>query len=109
MASLTKNSRSIALWFLGVGVVALLALGFLKIETRQHARQSCINVLKQIEGAKESWALENRKAPDSIVTWSDIRPYFRDDLSHACNQGGVYTVGVVGNSPSCSLHGSLTP
>lgn len=107
MASSTKNSRNIALWILGASAVVLLALGFFEIQTRQHVKQSCLNVLKQIEGAKESWALENRKSPDSLVTWSDIRPFFREDLSYACYQGGVYTIGVVSNSPSCSIHGSI--
>lgn len=107
MARSNSNFRSIALWILGASAIVLLALSFHKIQTRQHAQQSCLNVLKQIAGAKESWALENRKAPDSLVTWSNIRPFFREDLSNACNQGGVYSIGVVSNSPSCSVHGDL--
>jgi len=37
---------------------------------------SCVNTLRQIDGAQQQWALEQRQPDDAVPTWSDIAPYF---------------------------------
>ncbi len=68
------------------------------------ARNTCINHLRQIDQAKQSWALENNKAADAIPMVQDISPYFKDGVL-VCPSGGVYTIGAVGELPICSIPG----
>src|SRR5688572_27037651 len=35
-------------------------------------RNACINNLKQLEGAKATWALEQRRQTNDVPAWSDI-------------------------------------
>jgi hypothetical protein len=39
------------------------------------ARNSCINNLRQLDGATQQWILESAKAPTNTPTWSEIKPY----------------------------------
>lgn len=61
-----------------VGIIALLseiAIPYF-IEARGTAAQSsCINNLRQIDGAKQQWALEELRAPTAIPTFDDIAVY----------------------------------
>ena len=68
------------------------------------AKNSCINQLRQIDGAKVQWALANHKLTNDAPTWDDLRSYFiRARLPLECPDGGVYTIGRVGELPSCSI------
>jgi hypothetical protein len=68
------------------------------------AKDSCINRLRQIDGAKVQWALTNHKLTNDAPTWDDLRSSFiRTHLPLECPDGGVYTIGRVGELPSCSI------
>ncbi len=68
------------------------------------AKNSCLNQLRQIDGAKVQWALKYDQATNHAPTWDDLRPYFiRARLPLACPDGGVYTIGRVGELPACSI------
>jgi prepilin-type N-terminal cleavage/methylation domain-containing protein len=67
---------------------------------------TCINNLRQIDGAVQTWALQNKKGPDSPVTFDDIK----DSLKSAvvCPARGMdasfstsYRIDLVGNRPTC--------
>jgi hypothetical protein len=67
---------------------------------------ACVANLKQIQGAKETWALERNKTPTDVPTDSDLfgpTVYIREKPS--CPAGGTYVVGTVGEKPRCSLGG----
>jgi hypothetical protein len=76
-----------------------------------HARSTkatnvCLNNLRQIDGAKEQWALENHKTENDTPSWDDIRVYLgRGDKGEilVCPNGGRYILGRVGELPRCSL------
>jgi hypothetical protein len=62
--------------------------------------------LRQIDGAKQQWALENNKAATAAPSWDEIRPYLgRGPLSTVprCPEGGSYTLGRVDEPPRCSI------
>src|ERR1043165_869686 len=62
----------------------------------------CINNLRQIDGATQQWALDNKRKPETNVAWNDITPYLKLELT--CPQGGKYTIGpTVSNAPTCSI------
>ena len=69
------------------------------------AKTSCIANLKQLDGAKASWALENAVTNnDTIPKDSDLfgmTAYIRDKPT--CPQGGIYTIGSVGEYSRCSI------
>ena len=70
---------------------------------------ACLNNLRILEGAKEQWALETKKAASTPVNAQDILPYLRNNSSPTCPSGGVYTLNAVGAVPTCSLPGHVLP
>jgi chromosome segregation ATPase len=76
------------------------------------ARNQCINNLRQIDAAKNQWALENNKTATAIPTAQDIAPYIKLDADGnipGCPAGGIYTIGAVGVNPTCSIPGHVLP
>jgi len=78
------------------------------IKARESARQkSCLENLRQIAHAKETFAMENRKNTGDAVVQADLWPvYIKGSAFPSCPSGGTYTIGNVGDAPTCSQHGS---
>lgn len=93
----TKVATILGAGLIGIAVVVLP--NFKPVHPEM--RPSCVNNLRQLEGAKEQWALEFHKSTNDIVTVADLRPFLRAML--ACPQGGAYILGRVGELPSCSI------
>jgi hypothetical protein len=75
-------------------------------------RNACINNLRQIDAAKQQWALEKNKPAEAIPTVQDITPYLKLDANGnipGCPSGGTYTLNAVGELPSCSVPGHVLP
>jgi myosin heavy subunit len=68
------------------------------------ATAACINNLRQLDGAKQQWALENNKTATAMPQMSDLAPYLRN-ASLVCPSGGAYTLNTVGAAPTCSQPG----
>ena len=69
------------------------------------SENACINNLRQIDGAKQQWALEYKKGSHYVPSWQDIRPYLGrgpDSTIPKCPHGGIYTIGKVGEMPKCT-------
>jgi hypothetical protein len=70
-------------------------------------RYSCVNNLRNIQGAKVEWARTNQKQANDIPTVADLCDTNRASglLRHPpiCPRGGVYTLGNVAEKPTCSL------
>jgi hypothetical protein len=68
---------------------------------------ACINNLRQFDGTKQEWALETGHTNlDTVVTENDIKPYVKlasNGNLPKCPQGGIYTIGKLGEPPTCSL------
>jgi Tfp pilus assembly protein PilE len=88
-----------------IGILMAIAVpNFIKARETSR-RNSCIANLKQIDGAKEQWAMDNRKATGDACAMSDIAgTYMKGPATGpVCPSGGAYTVNVVGTTPVCSL------
>ena len=74
------------------------------IRARDTAQMNaCINNLRQIDAAKNQWASENNKTTNAVPTMQDLNPYLKNGAeSLHCPAGGTYTIGPVGESPTCS-------
>jgi hypothetical protein len=70
---------------------------------------ACINNLRQIDAAKQQWALENDKTADDIPSAQDLLPYFSNAVFPVCPSGGTYTINAVGVLPACSVPGHVLP
>jgi DNA repair exonuclease SbcCD ATPase subunit len=70
---------------------------------------ACMNNLRIIEGAKDQWALENKKGTGEAVSAQDIQPYLKNNALPACPQGGAYTLNAVAALPTCSMPGHVLP
>jgi general secretion pathway protein G len=89
-----------------IGLLAAIAIpNFLKARTSSQ-RNACINNLKQMHGAKSTWAMENKKATTDVPADADL---FGADKYIAkkpeCPAGGNYTLADVGTPPSCDKNG----
>ena len=106
-----KKSRKRLWFYLGfavpvIGLLAAIAIpNFVKARTTA-CKSACVNNLRQIDGAKESWALENKKEAGAGVTTEDerqINRYIKGEERPKCPAGGNYIYGNVDETPRCSL------
>lgn len=72
-------------------------------------QNACINNLRQIEAAKNEWALEKNKTATDTPTWDDLAPYLSRPVPLKCPAGGTYTINPVGQPPTCSVPGHVLP
>src|SRR5688572_287175 len=85
-------------------IVTLTSMLALLSGCYRESKSSCIAYLKQIEGAKAVWALEEKKTASGVPTDSDlfgVTNYIRD--KPIWPHGGVYTIGRVDEPPRCSV------
>jgi len=67
---------------------------------------SCIGNLKQIDGAKATWALENKKTNSDIPSATELygaTNYIQNVPE--CHAGGTYRIGRIDQRPRCSIPG----
>jgi hypothetical protein len=72
--------------------------------TQNQPQLNCINNLRQLDGAKQQWALENKKPATAMPTPADITPYLKDGMP-VCPDGGSYTLHALAQVPTCSFQG----
>ena len=82
---------------LGMGLKMFLAARSAK------ASNACVNNLRQIVATKEQWTLEHHKSTNDVPSWGEVQAYLPGKL--VCPQGGTYTLGRVGEPPTCSIGG----
>jgi len=78
----------------------------------QDALNACINNLRQIDAAKQQWALENNKTATATPEAKDIAAYLGTAQNPGfpkCPAGGKYTIGAVNVAPTCSIPGHALP
>ncbi len=91
-----------------IGILMAIAVpNFIKARENSR-RNSCIANLKQIDSAKEQYAMDQKLATGGAVTMANLTDPTTGYIKGAatgplCPSGGAYTVNVVGTSPACSL------
>ncbi len=88
-----------------VGVLAAIAIPNFVKARKTAQKNTCIANLKQIDGAKQQWAIDNRKNGTAIPTDADL---FGSTLylkrKPQCPLSGQYSINRVDQDPTCS-HG----
>jgi hypothetical protein len=91
------------------GLLAAIAVpNFVKARATSQ-QNACINNLRQIQAAKQEWALEKGKAQTDVPTWDDLQPYLSGKVPLVCPAGGTYSLNAVGDPPTCSIPGHVLP
>jgi prepilin-type N-terminal cleavage/methylation domain-containing protein len=86
-----------------IGLLAAIAIpSFIKARTESQ-KNACINNLRQIDAAKEQWALTNKAVNGDAVTEAQAGEYIKGGYPTECPASGTYTIGAVGTDPACSL------
>jgi prepilin-type N-terminal cleavage/methylation domain-containing protein len=89
-----------------IGILLAIAVpNFLRARETSRAK-SCAGNLRQIETAKEQWAMDNKKgATDTPALATDLVPNYIK-TAPACPSAGTYTPGDMSTRPTCSIGGT---
>ena len=86
-----------------IGLLAAIAIpNFIKAREASQ-KNACIANLKQIDGAKNTWALENKKVNTDLAVAGDLygaTVYIRDEPTCPAT-ASAYVIGIVSVKPSC--------
>jgi prepilin-type N-terminal cleavage/methylation domain-containing protein len=91
-----------------IGLLAAIAIpNFVKARTTAQ-KNACVNNLRQIDGAKEQWALENRASEGANATengTTGVNSFIKGQARPLCPANGNYTYNVIGQNPTCNIDG----
>ena len=91
-----------------IGLLAAIAIpNFVRARTTSQMN-ACINNLRQIDGAKQQWALETKQATNATPLYTDISGYMKNSV--ICPAGGTgatfgstYNILDVSQKPTCKI------
>ncbi len=87
-----------------IGLLAAIAIpNFVKARATAQ-KNACIANMKQIEGAVQQWALEEKKVATSLWTITEVTllPFMKGSLMPRCpSTGTAYTATTVAANPAC--------
>ena len=89
-----------------IGLLAAVAIPNFVRARNTAQRNACITNLRQLDGAKQQWALENKKGDTDTPTPDDVKVYIKNERFPSCPGGGSYTVNAVNTDPTCSKSGA---
>ena len=92
-----------------IGLLAAIAIpNFVRART-QSQKNACINNLRQIDGAVQQWALENKAAASAAPVFTDISTYLKNAVTcPAAGASATFTTSYnmpasVTNRPTCKI------
>lgn len=83
-----------------IGLLAAIAIPNFVRARNTAQKNTCINNLRQIDGAKQQWALETKAADGDTPADSAVGDYIKNGFP-TCPSGGTYTTGAVNTDPTC--------
>jgi prepilin-type N-terminal cleavage/methylation domain-containing protein len=88
-----------------IGILLAIAIPNF-VQAREASRaKSCVANLKQIDSAKQQWAMDTKQAAGATPAQTDLEPTYVKSYP-ACPSGGSYTLGSMSTTPSCSVTGA---
>jgi prepilin-type N-terminal cleavage/methylation domain-containing protein len=97
-----------------IGLLAAIAIpNFVRARTTSQMN-ACINNLRQIDGAKQQWALETKQVSTAVPSEGNLAPYVGRDpnataITYTCPATSLtaftssYNVGAVDTAPTCLI------
>jgi len=92
-----------------IGILLAIAVPNFVRAREQSRSKSCQANLKQIDSAKEQWAMDNKKNTGDSVAMTDIAGatlYIKSEP--VCPSNGTYTPAAIGTAPTCSVGNTNT-
>ena len=86
-------------------LVAIAIPNFVKARSTS-GRDSCVSNLRQIDGAKDQWAIENKVAKGGTPDTNAVCEYIKGNHLPTCRAGGTYSLNPIGKNPTCRIGGS---
>ena len=87
-----------------IGILLAIAVpSFMNARERSRAN-ACRANLRQIQAAKEQWAMANNQGPDAEPTQAQLTNGFLQSWP-VCPSGGTYTIGNMSTNPTCNITG----
>jgi prepilin-type N-terminal cleavage/methylation domain-containing protein len=89
-----------------IGLLAAIAIPNFVRARATSQKNACINNLRQIDGAKQQWALENKQVSTATPLMSAIQPYLgrgNAGTVPTCPASGTYAVNVLTTAPTCTI------
>ncbi|MDW8107535.1 MAG: prepilin-type N-terminal cleavage/methylation domain-containing protein [Armatimonadota bacterium] len=85
-----------------IGILLAIAVpNFIGARERSRAN-ACRSNLRQIQAAKEQWAMATNQGPTAEPNWNNLVPTFIQ-RQPSCPSGGNYTIGNMSTNPTCSI------
>ena len=89
-----------------IGILLAIAVpNFIQARNTSRTR-TCIANLRQIEAAKEQWAMETNQASTATPAQGNLMPTYMKAWPTCPAGGGGYTIARVDANPTCSTRGS---
>ena len=86
-----------------IGLLIAVAVPNFSKMRKDAQKTACHAQLKQIDGSKEMWATQEKRADGDTPSDSQLGAYFKDGMP-TCPGGGSYAIGPVGSDANCSVH-----
>ena len=104
LAGLITGYISIAISLIMIPLLAAIAIpNFVKARAAAQAN-ACRSNLRQIDDAKQAWAVENKKESSDVPTVADLSAFLnRGAGTFICPAGGTYSINEVDASPTCTV------
>jgi prepilin-type N-terminal cleavage/methylation domain-containing protein len=96
-----------------IGLLAAIAIPNFVRARNTSQQNACINNLRQLDGAKQQWALENKVASTATPQLSDIQPYLgrgTGGTAPTCpadatkTTASSYVINDVSTAPTCLIN-----
>ena len=88
-----------------IGILLAIAVPSFMNARERSRTNACRSNLRQIQAAKEQWAMANNRGPTATPDWEDLVPDFMQQRPN-CPSGGTYTIGNMSTNPTCSIGGN---
>jgi len=73
---------------------------------KEKATRACRAIMEKIAGAKTQWSMAAREKTGDTVVVEEVDKYIKGGHPK-CPDGGEYVYGNVGETPKCTVHGTL--
>lgn len=95
-----------------IGLLAAIAIPSFVRARLTSQQNACINNLRQIDGAKDQWAIENNQPATATPVAADIDVYLKGATAavtcpadQAQTFGSSYAINALGTDPDCQIQG----
>jgi len=100
------NNRIKRVWLVLAILAMVIIIGatlpsFVKARSKS-SLNACVNNLRQIDSAKEQWAMANDRTSGEDFVVSEVNEYIKGNTTPVCPHGGTYVYNPIGVFPECS-------